>query len=180
MLKFYAPMVVLQIAYLWLWVSGHILQPKVKILKPPGASGSTKACSGFWVSGHKLRHKVKILNHRKPMLRLCTPTVALQMFFTVLGMPLKYYYTVTTFYISNLYVSLIRDPFEPFPVSASLGDSSSLCESLQTSWPHLTTLTITDVSVGDAEARKILQTCLQRAANQQNMDRMMWVYSYIS
>ena len=70
-------------------------------------------------------------------------------------------------------VFLIRHPYiDIFPCSVSLGGSSSLCESLQTSWPHLTSLTITDVSVGDEEATKILLTCLQPAGNQPNLNRV--------
>ena len=74
-----------------------------------------------------------------------------------------------------------RDPItDVFPCSVSLGDSSSLCESLQTSWPHLTSLTITDVSVCDVEATKILLTCLQPAGNQPSLDRVTWVSAWTS
>ena len=60
-----------------------------------------------------------------------------------------------------------------FPCSVSLEDSSSLCESLQSSWPQLLNLTITDVSVGDTEANKILQACITRANNQLNLENLM-------
>ena len=78
--------------------------------------------------------------------------------------------TLLTFIIL---VILIRHPYkEDFPCSVSLGDSSSLCESLQTSWPHLTSLTISDVSVGDEEATKILLTCSLPAGNQPSLDHI--------
>ena len=77
-----------------------------------------------------------------------------------------------TLLIIVILVFLIRHPFQDyFPCSVSIGDSSSICESLQTSWPHLTSLTITDVSVGDEEATNILLTCLQPAGNQPSLDR---------
>ena len=62
---------------------------------------------------------------------------------------------------------------EHLPCSVSLEDSSSLCESLQSSWPQLQNLTITDVSVGDTEAKKILRSCITRANNQLSLENLM-------
>ena len=77
-----------------------------------------------------------------------------------------------TLLIIVILVFLTRHPYlDIFPCSASLGDSSSLCESLQTSWPHLTSLTIADVSVGDEEATNIILTCLEPAGHQPSLDR---------
>ena len=59
--------------------------------------------------------------------------------------------------------------------SVTMDDSSSLCESLLTSWPNLTTLNVTDVSIGDVESTKILETCTERLNSGLSFDKLRCV-----
>ena len=58
-------------------------------------------------------------------------------------------------------------------VDKALGDSSLLCDALQTLWTDFTSLLITDVSVGDVEATKILQTCLRAFESRRILTEVM-------
>ena len=48
------------------------------------------------------------------------------------------------------------DASDYFPSQIELRDVSALCDSIKTSWASLKTLMITDISLGDANANKLL------------------------